>query len=350
MQELEIERRKKLKQEEEREKAAALLAAKAIEENGSVETEQQQSTTVAVETFPPAPQPSTNGQSPPTTPAAPGHALTNGKSGGLFDAELSIISAGTTIPHIDKVITGGEDAFFVCSSGCGSIGVADGVGSWGADGIDASLYSKELMSKAFECLKEMGDNPDASLALEYAHEHSESAGSATTAIAVVKPTGILEVVNLGDCGVRVIRGSKCVFHTEPMYHEFNMPFQLGNPIILAETDWPCHAETYSFELRDGDLVVMGSDGLFDNLWNDDLTRIINSFHRKVTDVESVKDMAKRIAEVAHFNAKQKTIRSPWSVQAASAGAVSPYLCFFDLIGLVLDFIYEKNISSRWQNG
>lgn len=107
-----------------------------------------------------------------------------------------------------------------------------------------------------------------------------------------------------------------------MLHEFNMPYQMANPLVLSETDWPSDAELYTFELSEGDVIVMASDGLFDNMWDDDLTRIVNGFlgdHPK--DEETAKDISKRIADVAHYNAKQRKIRSPWSVQAARSGTV-----------------------------
>ena len=109
-----------------------------------------------------------------------------------------------------------------------------------------------------------------------------------------------------------------------MSHDFNMPYQLGNPMILPETDWPGDADMYSFELQEGDVIVMGSDGLFDNVWDDDLTRIINNFvGEHPTDEETAQIVSKRIADIAHYNAKQKKIRSPWAVHAAAAGAVLP---------------------------
>lgn len=294
-----------------------------IRDNGTTEHQTLSPNSIALDTRPIQPLPSTNGLV--TRLPRPPARLENGaKEGVLLDAEIRMVAAGTMLPHMNKVLTGGEDAFFICSEGCGSMGVADGVGGWSSDGVDPSLYSKQLMDSAFECLTELGDRADASLALEYAHEQTKAPGSATACLAVVTPAGILEVVNLGDCGVRVIRGSQCVFSTEAMCHDFNMPYQLGNPMILPETDWPSNADTYSFELVAGDLIIMGSDGLFDNLWNDDLARIANSFQKRLTDVESAEKLARKIAEVAHFNAKQKDIRSPWAVRAAEAG-VTPLL-------------------------
>lgn len=56
--------------------------------------------------------------------------------------------------------TGGEDAFFVSSKGCGSFGVADGVGEWAEEGVDPSKYPAEFMDAAAQMLgKPMNSKP-----------------------------------------------------------------------------------------------------------------------------------------------------------------------------------------------
>ena len=42
---------------------------------------------------------------------------------------------------------GGEDAFFVSEALWGAMGVADGVGSWNSDGVDASMFSRYCLSR-----------------------------------------------------------------------------------------------------------------------------------------------------------------------------------------------------------
>lgn len=55
---------------------------------------------------------------------------------------LRLVSAGVSLPHPDKVETGGEDAFFVSQDGLGAVGVADGVGGWALEGIDPAQYPR----------------------------------------------------------------------------------------------------------------------------------------------------------------------------------------------------------------
>ncbi len=61
---------------------------------------------------------------------------------GAAPGTLLLCSAAHSLPHPDKRHKGGEDAFFVSNSGCGALGVADGVGGWIEDGIDPGDYSR----------------------------------------------------------------------------------------------------------------------------------------------------------------------------------------------------------------
>jgi hypothetical protein len=51
---------------------------------------------------------------------------------------------------------GGEDAFCICHTGLGSIGVADGVSGWAEEGIDPADYSRTLMKHCEDALNHAG--------------------------------------------------------------------------------------------------------------------------------------------------------------------------------------------------
>ena len=75
------------------------------------------------------------------------------------------------LPHTPcQVAAGsrGEDAWFSSQAGCGAVGVADGVGGWGLEGIDSAAYALQLMDRCAHALE--GPNPcgSALAALEYA--------------------------------------------------------------------------------------------------------------------------------------------------------------------------------------
>lgn len=64
--------------------------------------------------------------------------------------------------------SGGEDAFFISRVGCGALGVADGVGGWAEEGVDASAYSRGLMLHAAQALEGSGGCEGAVGVLAYA--------------------------------------------------------------------------------------------------------------------------------------------------------------------------------------
>ena len=72
----------------------------------------------------------------------------------------------------------------------------------------------------------------------------------------------LLVANLGDCSLLVLRGGEIIFRTDEMQHAFNFPLQLGT----HSRDEPMKdAKQYEVEVEKGDVVIVGSDGLMDNL-------------------------------------------------------------------------------------
>jgi len=59
------------------------------------------------------------------------------------DLPLQFSHAYRNIPHSEKIEKGGEDAWYVSDD---LLVVADGVGGWADEGVDAGLYSRRLVS------------------------------------------------------------------------------------------------------------------------------------------------------------------------------------------------------------
>lgn len=93
-------------------------------------------------------------------------------------------------------------------------------------------------------------------------------GSTTACLAVLRDDE-LRIANLGDCGVLVVRGQGIIFRTAEQQHSFNFPFQLGT----GSKDSPSDAETFTVKVKEGDIVIVASDGLFDNLFDDEILEI-----------------------------------------------------------------------------
>jgi protein phosphatase PTC7 len=84
---------------------------------------------------------------------------------------------------------------------------------------------------------------------------------------------------VGDCGVRIVRQGRVVFQTAPQQHDFNLPYQLSHPRMFPQTDTADNADVYSPQVQRGDIVLLGSDGLLDNVWDVELARVVGGWRR-----------------------------------------------------------------------
>ncbi len=176
---------------------------------------------------------------------------------GLFGLSTSAYM----IPHPAKAYKGGEDAMMVSPNG-NVIAVADGVGSWADQGVNPSLYSATLM-KNIRSLSKTHNNPLQLMNNAYQQTHVQ--GSSTCCVLSIEGCTV-RAANLGDSGFVIIRRGRIVHRSKTQQHAFNFPYQLGTD----SDDLPQHADVSSFKVTEGDLIVLASDGLWDNIWSNEL--------------------------------------------------------------------------------
>ncbi|KAJ0236719.1 protein phosphatase 2C 55 [Hirschfeldia incana] len=225
---------------------------------------------------------------------------------------LKLVSGSCYLPHPDKEATGGEDAHFICAEEQ-ALGVADGVGGWAELGIDAGYYSRELMSNSVNAIQ---DEPKGSIdparVLEKAHTSTKSQGSSTACIIALTDQG-LHAVNLGDSGFMVVREGHTVFRSPVQQHDFNFTYQLESG---SNGDLPSSGQVFTVAVAPGDVIIAGTDGLFDNLYNNEITAIVVQAVRAGTDPQVT---AQKIAALARQRAQDKNRQTPFSTAAQDAG-------------------------------
>jgi len=121
----------------------------------------------------------------------------------------------------------------------------------------------------------------------------------------------LYIVQLGDCGVLVIRNGAVVYRSVEQL--FNSPYQLGSGNDDLEDAW-----RYHIDLESGDLVIFGSDGLFNNLYDNIILEVVNQF--EYDEYPAV--IALTLAETAYELSVQKHYWSPFSQRKYEAGLIN----------------------------
>ncbi|XP_031495180.1 probable protein phosphatase 2C 80 isoform X1 [Nymphaea colorata] len=230
----------------------------------------------------------------------------------LGDRILKLVSGSCYLPHPAKEETGGEDAHFICVDEQ-AIGVADGVGGWADLGIDAGQYARELMSHSVAAIQqEPKGSIDPARVLEKAHSSTKARGSSTACIVALTDQGV-HAVNLGDSGFIVVRDGCTIFRSPVQQHDFNFTYQLesGN-----RGDLPSSGQVFTIPVAPGDVVVAGTDGLFDNLYNSEVTAVIVHAIRAGLGPQVT---AQKIAALARQRAQDQNRQTPFSTAAQEAG-------------------------------
>ncbi|XP_027330314.1 probable protein phosphatase 2C 55 [Abrus precatorius] len=225
---------------------------------------------------------------------------------------LKLISGSCYLPHPDKEETGGEDAHFICSEEQ-AIGVADGVGGWADLGVNAGYYSRELMSKSVDAIQEEPKGSiDPARVLEKAHSSTKAKGSSTACIIALTDQG-LHAINLGDSGFMVVRDGCTIFRSPVQQHDFNFTYQLE---CGSNGDLPSSGQVFTIPVAPGDVIVAGTDGLFDNLYNNEITAVVVHAIRAGLSPQVT---AQKIAALARQRALDKDRQTPFSTAAQDAG-------------------------------
>lgn len=245
---------------------------------------------------------------------------------------------------VDQMLKGGEageDMLAVTSMrGEGDLlmAVADGVGGWSENGIDPALFSQALMYHASTYAKNYYACPDRMAAedlageqtdkdvqvygqstptdiLEHAYRRVEQeeaavlAGSSTACLLTFDASkGVLRSANLGDSGFVILRPKRpsakgtsnqanmastedeqnihtLQYQSHPQLHGFNTPYQLSKlPPSFRSVDSidskPKDAHVSETHVREGDIVLLATDGFWDNVSTSEVLQLVAFVRQK----------------------------------------------------------------------
>jgi protein phosphatase PTC7 len=244
-----------------------------------------------------------------------------------------------------------------------TISVADGVYSWRKQGIDSGEWSRFLTTKVRHLTQHhVRDSSDVLLApvaggggeahavgasyrpwadrylslklqpptiplrhpldvlelTERALHETDLKGSSTACIASIHGLDrVMYVACLGDSGLLLFRpGHGIVFRTPEQEHQFGFPYQLGHHEL---SDKATDALCYDLDLHEGDVVVLASDGLFDNVSEKEIEGVLAKYAkaagRPATDRRGASKCANELASLA-WQYSVGTKDTPYSKTAA----------------------------------
>lgn len=122
---------------------------------------------------------------------------------------------------------------------------------------------------------------------------------------------ILYTANLGDSGYLLLRKEGLdlvtLFRSKEQQHSFNFPFQVG-----TGGDDPAKAETQLHDVKQGDIIILGSDGLWDNLFDVKVIDLVRPFIRDADVLADPELVAEVIASEAEKYSLQQHYMSPFA--------------------------------------
>lgn len=266
----------------------------------------------------------------------------------------------SNLPHLDKRKKGGEDAYMANDN---LIAVADGVGGWNEVGVDPSLYSKDLCNNIKN--EYLADQNKKTLDIfKNACKKIKNRGSSTCCICKIHSENQIEALNLGDSGYLLLRpvfnkenknlDFNIVFKSEEQTHGFNFPYQVGEG-----GDNPASADVKYHEILPYDIVILATDGLWDNISNENLIKVIQKYMEinktkavegsdkeaeidvvkqqqlAIKSLEGLSDYITRTAEIVSLD---RTYKSPFSIRSKGLYIGGKH----DDITIIVAQILEKN--------
>lgn len=220
----------------------------------------------------------------------------------------------------------GDDAWFKTQTpNADVIGVADGVGGWRSYGIDPGEFSSFLMKTCERLVHCSGFNPQRPVNLltysycELLEQKKPILGSSTACVLVLhRETSTLYTANIGDSGFIVVRKGEIVHRSEEQQHYFNTPFQLSLPPpghghnVLSDS--PESADTLSFPVKEGDVILVATDGVFDNVPVKILLDVLKEIEGE-NDPVKLQMTANTIALMARSLSFDSEFMSPFAINA-----------------------------------
>jgi protein phosphatase PTC7 len=212
------------------------------------------------------------------------------------------------IPHILKRNFGGEDGFLIENHG-GKLfaAVADGVGGWKSKyGYSAAKFTHQFLDQMRDLILSGVSDPDTLVAESL--ENVLVPGACTLILIIIqRDTGDSIIYQIGDCNFLQLNNENSVVlgSIDEQMKSPNVPNMIvkKHQTLVPQIDQPT---LYHLTLEPGNKIILGSDGLWDNIFFKDIKKILidNSQSDIARDI-----LIEKVDDVLYQNPTQRT---PWS--------------------------------------
>jgi protein phosphatase PTC7 len=230
----------------------------------------------------------------------------------------------------------GEDAYFQTFNKnlqTYFFGVADGVSGAGNEIVNPAEFSAQLCSN-FKSIAESLSYPASLKRITDLATIDLTVNGASTfcGLSFNAITGKLRSFNIGDSGYIILRPKstklKCIFKSATQQYDFNFPYQLSKKETGEDNckEIIRYGDSNTLQLQKGDLVIVGTDGVFDNLFTTEIINIVQPIYSNLSNIEDTQKMANEIVDLAKNPLKLNRI-SPWIQEANNNGKYTANLMF-----------------------
>jgi protein phosphatase PTC7 len=226
-------------------------------------------------------------------------------------------SGSTIIPHPIKISIGGEDALLVRDR---LIAVADGAGGeWDLINPKAGKYARKIMKLAGRFYDESLLATPKKIMMK-ANKRTKINGSSTWLIAILDPKKQkVSTTMVGDSSYMIIRpqnsrGFQMIYRSFEQQRNFNKPLQIG---FCGEK--PEIGIDITHSINHNDVIVMGSDGVFDNCFDEEIWEIVEKNLDRIGNMANPKKAAREIAKLAEKHGADEKWRSPLEINSEKNG-------------------------------
>jgi len=238
----------------------------------------------------------------------------------------------------------GEDSYFIEAQH--TLGVADGVGGMlQMLGHSSKPFADELMNgcrvAARKKNEEMGAGVNPSVVardiLRMGYERGTRDGASTAVVAHLQASR-LGIATLGDSAVVVVRSSAIAFKSQIQQHEFNCPYQLCRIPVRHMKQMqkvmvkPSACLSFDVDVEEGDLVLVCTDGVIDNLFDEDILDLCDAMVAPAkarglglpdSSSTSAQEAATMICQAAYQRSVDRSTVTPFSTNVENLGRSGP---------------------------